>query len=83
MHQKAPYKVLSIGDKQDISGDPLIVLEKELEKIRYVSSDPNLQFTGGAIGYLSYDCIRFFEPKTAKEHLKDTLEIPDGKIFSP
>jgi len=34
-------------------------------------------FTGGAIGYVSYDCIQHFEPKTKCE-LKDPLEIPEA-----
>ncbi|GAW08467.1 anthranilate synthase component [Lentinula edodes] len=34
-------------------------------------------FTGGAIGYVAYDCIQHFEPKTACE-LKDPLNIPEA-----
>lgn len=33
--------------------------------------------TGGAIGYVAYDCIRYFEPKTLRE-LKDPLGIPES-----
>ncbi len=37
-------------------------------------------FTGGAVGYVSYDCVRFFEPVTAQfiEKQQDTLGIPDA-----
>ena len=37
-------------------------------------------FTGGAVGYVSYDCVRFFEPVTARfiEKQEDTLGIPDA-----
>lgn len=33
--------------------------------------------TGGAIGYVGYDCVRYFEPKTARP-LKDVLGVPES-----
>ena len=33
--------------------------------------------TGGAIGYVGYDCVRYFEPKTERP-LKDTIGIPES-----
>lgn len=33
---------------------------------------------GGAIGYVGYDCIRYFEPKTARDDLEDPLGIPES-----
>lgn len=41
---------------------------------------PGLQLpplTGGAIGYVGYDCVRYFEPKTARP-MKDVLQIPES-----
>jgi len=35
---------------------------------------------GGAIGYVSYDCIKYFEPKTERP-LKDTLDIPEAVLM--
>jgi anthranilate synthase component 1 len=32
---------------------------------------------GGAIGYVAYDCVRHFEPKTARE-MQDPLDIPES-----
>ncbi|KAI4139502.1 MAG: hypothetical protein LQ340_007994, partial [Diploschistes diacapsis] len=32
---------------------------------------------GGAIGYVGYDCVRYFEPRTARP-LKDVLEVPES-----
>ena len=32
---------------------------------------------GGAIGYVGYDCVRYFEPRTAREN-KDVLGIPES-----
>ena len=33
--------------------------------------------TGGAIGYIAYDCVKYFEPRTARE-LRDPLGLPDS-----
>jgi anthranilate synthase component I len=33
--------------------------------------------TGGAIGYVGYDCVKYFEPKT-KRKMKDVLKIPES-----
>jgi anthranilate synthase component I len=36
--------------------------------------------TGGAVGYISYDCIKYFEPKTERP-LKDPLGIPETVLM--
>lgn len=72
-----PFKVIKTGPKEDISGDPTIPLQKELALYQYVSIPEVQTFTGGAIGYVAYDCIQHFEPKT-KAELKDILEIPEA-----
>ncbi|KAI5281062.1 hypothetical protein KEM52_003992, partial [Ascosphaera acerosa] len=37
---------------------------------------------GGAIGYVGYDCVRYFEPKTAPaQPLKDVLQIPEAMFM--
>lgn len=33
--------------------------------------------TGGAIGYVGYDCVRYFEPRTARP-MKDVLQVPES-----
>jgi anthranilate synthase component 1 len=33
--------------------------------------------TAGAIGYVGYDCVKYFEPKTKRE-MKDVLELPES-----
>ena len=40
-------------------------------------------FTGGAVGYVGYDCVRFFEPKTAAaiDAQEDALGIPDATFM--
>jgi anthranilate synthase component 1 len=56
--------------------DPLDELEKWMAPYR-TEVDPALPlFHGGAVGYLSYDCIRWFEP-TIPPAPEDELGIPD------
>ena len=56
--------------------DPLDELEKWMATYR-TEVDPSLPlFHGGAVGYLSYDCIRWFEP-TIPPAPNDELGIPD------
>jgi anthranilate synthase component 1 len=56
--------------------DPLDELEKWMAPYR-TEFDPSLPlFHGGAVGYLSYDCIRWFEPSIPPAP-KDELGIPD------
>lgn len=44
-----------------ITGDPLAEIEKVMKDYR-IYKDPNLNhFTGGAVGYLGYDLVHYFE----------------------
>ncbi|RUS22894.1 hypothetical protein BC937DRAFT_95324 [Endogone sp. FLAS-F59071] len=65
------------GENENVTGDPLRALEREMENIRYVSVPGLPSFTGGAIGYITFDCYQYFEPRTARE-LVDPLGIPDA-----
>jgi len=61
-----PFGVLKMGADQNLRGDPLSHLEKEMKKYR-VLEFPELKlppFSGGAVGYVGYDAIRYFEPST-------------------
>lgn len=74
-----PRKVLATGPGYDVEGDPMRALEAQLAEDR-VLSIPSLKLpylTGGAVGYISYDCIKYFEPRTARA-LKDNLHIPEA-----
>ncbi|KAF9466312.1 ADC synthase [Collybia nuda] len=75
-----PFKVIKTGPGEEISGDPMIALQKELTLHKYIKIPEIPTFTGGAIGYVSYDCIQYFEPKTACD-LKDTLSIPEAMFM--
>ncbi|KUJ24445.1 ADC synthase [Mollisia scopiformis] len=71
--------VIKTGSGFGAQTDPLDVLTDELSQYR-VASIPSLEpspLNGGAVGYLSYDCIKYFEPKTART-LEDNLNIPEA-----
>lgn len=55
----------------------MVALQKELSVYKYIKIPEIPTFTGGAIGYVSYDCIQHFEPKTSCQ-LPDPLEIPEA-----
>ncbi|MCJ1367028.1 hypothetical protein MMC16_006160 [Acarospora aff. strigata] len=74
-----PRKVLKTGPGHGPETDPLPLLEEELSQCR-VAIIPGLNLpplTGGAIGYVGYDCVRYFEPRTARS-MKDVLKVPES-----
>lgn len=74
-----PRKMLATGPGHGLETDPLPALERELAR-HVVAHVPGLQLpplTGGAIGYVGYDCVRYFEPKTARP-MRDVLGIPES-----
>lgn len=66
------------GDVQTFESedDPLKDLENLMAKYRPVADENLPVFSGGAVGYLSYDTVRFFEP-TVPDPPEDTLGVPD------
>lgn len=75
-----PIKVVKTGPHEEITGDPMAALQKELSAYQYIKVPEISTFTGGAIGYVSYDCIQYFEPKTARG-LRDPLGIPESAFM--
>ncbi|OAA67185.1 gmp synthase [Niveomyces insectorum RCEF 264] len=76
-----PRKVLETGPGFGEACDPLPALEAELARsvVAHVPSVELPPLAGGAVGYVSYDCVRYFEPKTARE-MKDVLKIPESQF---
>ncbi|KAF3070721.1 Anthranilate synthase component 1 [Daldinia childiae] len=75
----APRKILKAGEGHGEAVDPLPALEKELAQ-NVMAEIPDLRLPpliGGAVGYVGYDCVRYFEPKTARP-MKDVLQIPES-----
>ncbi|KAK6463110.1 anthranilate synthase component [Scheffersomyces coipomensis] len=81
-----PAKVIKTGDDETkfegkyLNVDPITVLEQELNAFRQAPLPGLPKFSGGATGYISYDCVKYFEPKT-KRPLKDVLQLPEAVIM--
>ena len=59
-----PYKVIATGPGQPAGEvDPLTLVQAEMSRYRLAPVDGLPGFHGGAVGYLAYDTIRYFEPR--------------------
>lgn len=77
----SPRKIIKTGPTEGIEVDPLVVLEQEMSHHKLAENIPGLpKLSGGAVGYISYDCIRYFEPRTDKP-LKDVLQVPEAYLM--
>ncbi|CAO0793478.1 unnamed protein product [Mucor circinelloides] len=72
-----PYKLIRVGPNEAVNGDPLVPVQKELENIKYVKVPGLPTFTGGAVGYVGFDCYQYFEP-SIKTEVNDPIGIPDA-----
>ncbi|CAI4061282.1 hypothetical protein SUVZ_05G1700 [Saccharomyces uvarum] len=76
-----PRKIIKTGPTEGLETDPLDILEKEISSFKVAENIPGLpKLSGGAIGYISYDCVRYFEPKTRRP-LKDVLKLPEAYLM--
>jgi anthranilate synthase component 1 len=62
-------------EKITFSGSPLSVVRELMKDYRAVQVAGLPRFYGGMVGYLSYDCVRFFERLPDKT--TDDLNLPD------
>lgn len=73
-----PRKVLKTGPTESREVDPLTLLESEMADYKLAENVPGVpKLSGGVIGYISYDCVRYFEPRTARP-LKDQMGLPES-----
>jgi anthranilate synthase component 1 len=75
-----PYRVLRTGPDAATSqwqGDPLVPIEEELGRLKVAPVTGLPRFHGGAVGYLSYDVVRHFEPRVPAA-AADTLGLPEA-----
>ncbi|HEY4285138.1 MAG TPA: anthranilate synthase component I [Chthoniobacterales bacterium] len=56
--------------------DPLSELQEIMKRFRFASRPDLPHFVGGAVGYIGYDVVRFFEP-SVPIHSKDDLGLPE------
>ena len=73
-----PYKVVKTGAEEELGEiDPLIPVQKEMDRYQLVPVEGLPGFHGGAVGYLAYDTIRYFEPRVP-EMPEDPVGVPES-----
>ena len=72
------------GQRQDRSmeTDPLAELKRAMDRFRFVPHSELHHFVAGAVGYVGFDVVRFFEPKVAL-HSRDDLQLPEFAFMIP
>ena len=75
-----PYKVVKTGPGQPYGEvDPLTLIEEELDRHTLVSIRGLPRFHGGAVGFIAYDVVRYFEPVPPPE--SDPLGLPEAVLL--
>ncbi len=59
-----------------ITGDPLDEIRQLMARYQFVSRPELPRFSGGAVGFLGYEAIHFFEPKVPVAE-RDELQLPE------
>ncbi|MPZ49655.1 MAG: anthranilate synthase component I [Dehalococcoidia bacterium] len=75
-----PYRTLRSGPGVSGDGsasDPLLAVEQELARFKAVPVAGLPRFTGGAVGYLAYETMRYFEPRVPSA-IEDPLGLPES-----
>ena len=73
-----PYKVVKTGAKEELGEiDPLLPVQEEMDQFQLVPVEGLPGFHGGAVGYLAYDTIRYFEPRVP-EMPADPTDVPES-----
>ena len=72
-----PYQIIKTGPGQkDGAVDPLVPVQKALDSIKVVDVPGVGRFNGGAVGYLSYEAVDYFERLPSPE--ADPLGLPES-----
>ena len=67
------YSYLGIEPSERIEGDAALdELRKRFSSLRYAEADELPPFQGGAVGFVSYDAVRGFEPRVGLEREEGT-----------
>ena len=75
-----PYRVLRTGLEEEAGAvDPLVLIQQELERYKLVPLDELPRFHGGAVGYLGYDTVHYFEELPSPE--VDSLRLPEAILM--
>ena len=66
-------------EKKIESGTPLSVIKEILARYNPVTVPGLPRFSGGAVGFISYDMVRYFEK--LPEYTLDDLNVPDSQFI--
>ncbi|MBT3994900.1 MAG: anthranilate synthase component I [Chloroflexi bacterium] len=75
-----PSEILTTGVGTEYGEvDPLELIRDRMENIKYATVEGLPKFHGGAVGYLAYDTIRYFEPSVPPiSDEKSGLDVPEA-----
>ena len=72
-----PMKVIKTGKNQpDGAIDTLIPVSDELSKFKMIPLEDQQRFNGGAVGYLAYEAVNYFEQLPSPN--SDILNLPES-----
>jgi anthranilate synthase component 1 len=66
----------------EMSSDPLDEVRKLMARYQFVSRPELPRFAGGAVGFIGYEAIHFFEPKVPLAQ-QDELQLPEALFMVP
>jgi anthranilate synthase component 1 len=66
----------------EMSSDPLDEVRNLMARYQFVSHSDVPRFAGGAVGFIGYEAIHFFEPKVALAE-RDDVRLPEALFMIP
>ena len=74
----AKLQIIELGIERqvEITSDPLDEVRKLMARYQFVPRPELPRFSGGAVGFLGYEAIHFFEPKIPLAE-RDELQLPE------
>ena len=77
-------RIIEDGNERrlETSTDPLDEVRKLMARYQFVSRPELPRFAGGAVGFIGYEAIHFFEPKVPLAQ-QDELQLPEALFMVP
>ena len=73
-----PYATCKTGPGQELGAiDPLLPIQQKMDRYQVVPVSGLPRFHGGAVGYLSYDVVHYFEPRVPVPEA-NSLGVPES-----